>query len=127
MTMMPWLPTTAQALWILVPRKYRLSATLAGSACHVSLAGVGRGVARAAAPAAGAPGGCRPAGGGMQRRRKVPAHSVPAATLAAARYASTVVGAVCADAIPMVATKATVSFLNIHLLISRIRRYRYAS
>src|SRR5215831_16970470 len=100
MIIMPWLPTMAHELWILVPRKYRLSATLAGSAYHVSLAGGRRVPPRAAAPAAGGA-----AGGGMHRRRKVPAHSVPAAILAAARYSSILPEGVCADTIPTAATK----------------------
>src|SRR5437762_11107564 len=87
--MIPSLPTSAQALWILVPRKYRLSATLAGSAYHVALAG-------GPAGAAWAPGVA--AGGTMQRRRNVPGHSRPAAFLAAETRASTLLGwGVCAD------------------------------
>src|SRR5579871_6206134 len=98
MTMIPPLPTRAQELWMRVPRKYRLSATLAGSAYHVSRAGVRRSAAPApAAPPAPRPG---PAGGTMQRRRKVPDQSRPAATLAADTRPSMVDGAVCAETIP---------------------------
>src|SRR5829696_2716486 len=86
--MMPSLPTRAHALWIFVPRKYKLSATFAGSAYHELRAGG----AGAAAFAAGAPRPRPEAGGGtMQRRRNVPAQSVPAARLADDTRPSTVV------------------------------------
>src|SRR5262245_48738348 len=100
---MPSLPTIAHALWIFVPRKYRLSATLAGSAYQVSLAGVRGPAAAGAAPRAGVV----VAGGfGMQRRRKVPGQSIPAAVLAAMMYPSIVVGGVCAHATSLTATNA---------------------
>jgi hypothetical protein len=64
---MPSLPTRAQALWILVPTKYKLSATLAGSAYHVSFAGGPGGVALVPRQPH------RPAGSGTtQVRRNVP-------------------------------------------------------
>src|SRR5437899_1600569 len=110
--MIPPLPVIAQALWILVPRKYRLSATLAGSAYHVSRAGV--------------PAGCGAAGAGMmQRRRKVPDHSRPAAFLAALSRPSTVVGELCGCAKPLAAPKisaiptpAATNFISFRPLIA---------
>src|ERR1051326_8465941 len=102
--MIPPLPVIAQALWILVPRKYRLSATLAGSACHVSRAG--------------GPEDCEAEGAGtMQRRRKVPDHSRPAAFLAAPRRPSIVVGELCARAMPLPAPKISAT-LNANNFIS---------
>ena len=73
--MIPWLPTIAQELWILVPRKYRLSATLAGSAYQMDLSG---GPAGPLLPAF-----CGAGGGTDTDAEKVPAQSVPAASLAA--------------------------------------------
>src|SRR5437016_1920158 len=103
--MMPSLPATAQALWIFVPRKYRLSATLAGSAYQVSFAG-----------GAGAfPAG--PFGGGMHRRRNVPAHSRPAAFFAVLISPSTVGRGVCADAGAIEMAKTTAAtIIPIHFI-----------
>src|SRR5262249_35427227 len=47
------------------------------------------------------------AAGGMHRRRKVPAQSVPAAVLAAPIKPSIVVADVCAHAMPLIVTTAT--------------------
>jgi hypothetical protein len=101
--MMPSLPTMAHALWILVPRKYRLSATFAGFAYQVSRAGVAGGAPPRPRPAAVAGAG----GGGMHKRRNVPAQSVPAATLARETSESTVgAGCACTQVTPMQPTTA---------------------
>src|SRR5262245_44235594 len=106
MTIMPSLPTTAHALCIFVPMKYRLSATLAGSAYHVFLAGT-LGPAAAVAGCAALAGGA--AGGGIHNRSNVPDQSTPAACLAALTRPSTVVGAVCPDAMPIPATRTPIT------------------
>src|SRR6186713_1892670 len=102
MRMIPSLPAIAHEWWAFSPRKYRLSATLAGSTCHVSLGGGD--VRPALAPPPPRPPAV--AGGGMQRRVKVPDQSVPAATFAEETRPSTVDEAVCADAMTMPAATA---------------------
>ena len=51
--MMPSDVVTAHAVYSVMPRKYRLSNTLAGSACHAARGG-GPGAAAGAAPVRGA-------------------------------------------------------------------------
>src|SRR2546430_10185341 len=91
MRMMPAEVVTAQTEYSVWPRKYRLSKTLAGSACHDSRGGgpAGRGVAdRAEGGVAGT--------ASAQIRLKTPAKSVPAAAFAAATCASTALACDCA-------------------------------
>src|SRR5215831_18383884 len=127
--MVPSLPTIAHALWILVPRKYRLSATLAGSAYHVSLAGGAGGVPRAPPRAEAEAGLTAAGGGGMQRRRKVPDQSSPAAFLAAPSKPSTVFGEFCAPAGRLIKVRSAIAaigsdsdFMVIILFIGHGRR-----
>src|SRR5262249_19241084 len=86
------------------------SATFAGSAYQVSFAGGPERGAGVCAPLAG-PGA--EGGGGMQRRRKVPDQSRPAAVLAAPMKPSTVLAGVCADATPIPADKTTAAVMHL--------------
>src|SRR5262245_34377088 len=87
MRMIPADVVIAQAEYSVWPRKYKLSNTFTGSACHVSRGGGpgGRGAALARPrPAFDASRGVA----SVQMRLKTPANSVPAAALAAATWAS---------------------------------------
>src|SRR5215470_12834262 len=86
MTMIPADVVTAHAEYSVWPRKYRLSNTFAGSACHVSRAGGPGG--RGLAPRAGRDAGSVDDVASVQMRLKTPAKSAPAAAFAAATCAS---------------------------------------
>src|SRR5579864_2567626 len=83
--MIPADVVTAQTEYSVCPRKYRLSNTLRGSACHESRGGGPGGRGAAGRRGAGVAGGTA----SVQMRLKTPAKSVPAAALAAATWAST--------------------------------------
>src|SRR6185295_20424233 len=85
MRMMPAEVVTAHTEYSVWPREYRLSNTLAGSACHDSRGGGPGGRGGAAGRGAGVEGGTA----SVQIRLKTPAKSAPAAAFAAARCAST--------------------------------------
>src|SRR5215468_12561605 len=93
---------TAQTEYSVWPRKYRLSKTLTGSACHVSRAGGPGGRAAVPRPRCGVevPGGTA----SVQMRLKTPAKSAPAAAFAAATCAWT--ASVCAPATASAATES---------------------
>src|SRR5437773_1103748 len=96
MTMIPCEVVTAQTEYSFSPRKYRLSKTLTGSACHVSRAGgPGRG-AFAAAVFAGAGGLSASA---EQILSNNPGNSFAPAALAVATWDSTVSAGACAPSV----------------------------
>src|SRR5580765_864865 len=109
MRMMPCDVVTAHTEYSVWPRKYRLSKTLTGSACHVERSGGpgGRG-APGAAPRAGAVAGGTAA---LHVVLNTPAHSCPAAFFAAATCVSTAPFADCPIAVavpnPIASTAAT--------------------
>src|SRR5215470_10402684 len=86
--MIPSLEVSAQAEWILLPTKYRLSKTLPGSVYQVARAGGGGG-------AVSAPGAVC---GSTHSRASVPVKSNCAAALARVRKASTGLVGCCAEA-----------------------------
>src|SRR3977135_4167680 len=71
----PSLVVRAQAEWILVPTKYRLSNTFAGSVAQVARSGAGPGATSAPGAVCGA----------THTRTRVPVKSKPAAAFAASR------------------------------------------
>src|SRR5436305_12014084 len=85
-TMMPCDVVTAHTEYSVWPRKYRLSNTFTGSACHVDLSGgpAGRGVAGVARGVGAAAGTAA-----LHVVLNTPAHSWPAAFFAAATCVST--------------------------------------